>query len=83
MSGLPPIRLHDLRHVAASLMLAAGVDVKIVSQTLGHSDSRITRDIYQSVMPKAGCARRRRGNGRHGSEGCRTAGRSGRRSGRG
>ncbi|MEV8055124.1 site-specific integrase [Streptomyces antimycoticus] len=53
LSGLPPIRLHDLRHVAASLMLAAGVDVKIVSETLGHSDSRITRDIYQSVMPKA------------------------------
>ncbi|WP_153525759.1 tyrosine-type recombinase/integrase [Streptomyces jumonjinensis] len=45
--------MHDLRHVAASLMLAAGVDVKIVSETLGHSDSRITRDIYQSVMPKA------------------------------
>ncbi|MEU2992951.1 tyrosine-type recombinase/integrase [Streptomyces griseoincarnatus] len=53
LSGLPPIRLHDLRHVAASLMLAAGVDVKIVSEPLGHSDSRITRDIYQSVMPKA------------------------------
>jgi hypothetical protein len=52
-SDLPPIRLHDLRHVAASLMLAAGVDVKIVSETLGHSDTRITRDIYQSVMPKA------------------------------
>lgn len=53
LSGLPPIRLHDLRHVAASLMLAAGVDIKIVSETLGHSESRITRDIYQSVMPKA------------------------------
>lgn len=53
LSGLPPIRLHDLRHVAASLMLAAGVDIKIVSETLGHSESRITRDIYQSVMPRA------------------------------
>lgn len=53
LSGLPPIRLHDLRHVAASLMLAAGVDIKIVSETLGHSESRITRDVYQSVMPKA------------------------------
>ena len=52
-SGLPPIRLHDLRHVAASLMLAAGVDIKIVSETLGHSETRITHDIYQSVMPKA------------------------------
>lgn len=47
-SGLPPIRLHDLRHGAATLMLAAGIDVKIVSDTLGHSDTRITRDIYQN-----------------------------------
>ena len=50
-SGLPPIRLHDLRHGAASLMLAAGVDPKIVAETLGHSDTRITREIYQSVFP--------------------------------
>lgn len=55
LSGLPRIRLHDLRHVSASLMLAVGVDVdvKIVSETLGHGDTRITRDVYQSVMPKA------------------------------
>lgn len=53
-SGLPPVRLHDLRHGAATLMLAAGVDVKIVSDTLGHSDTRITRDIYQSVLPEVG-----------------------------
>ncbi|WP_269855187.1 tyrosine-type recombinase/integrase [Streptomyces sp. RPT161] len=51
-SGLPPIRLHDLRHGAATLMLAAGVDVTVVSDTLGHSDTRITRDIYQSVFPE-------------------------------
>ncbi len=49
-AGLPPIRLHDLRHGAATLMLAADVDIKVVSDTLGHSDSRITRDIYQSVL---------------------------------
>lgn len=53
-SGLPPIRLHDLRHGAATLMLAAGIDVKIVSDTLGHSDTHITRDIYQSVLPQVG-----------------------------
>lgn len=35
-------------------MLAAGVDVKVVSDTLGHSDTRITRDIYQSVLPEVG-----------------------------
>lgn len=52
LAGLPPIRLHDLRHVAASLMLAAKVDVKIVSETLGHSDTRITRETYQSIMPQ-------------------------------
>ncbi|MYV52649.1 site-specific integrase [Streptomyces sp. SID3212] len=53
-SGLPPVRLHDLRHGAATLMLAAGVDVKVVSDALGHSDTRITRDIYQSVLPHVG-----------------------------
>lgn len=53
-SGLPPIRLHDLRHGAATLMLAAGIDVKIVSDTRGHSDTRITRDIYQSVLRQVG-----------------------------
>lgn len=31
-------------------MLAAGIDVKAVSETLGHSDTRITRDTYQSVL---------------------------------
>ncbi len=53
-SDLPPIRLHDLRHGAATLMLAADIDIKIVSDTLGHSDTRITRDIYQSVLPHVG-----------------------------
>ncbi|MFD4256480.1 tyrosine-type recombinase/integrase [Streptomyces sp. NPDC058534] len=51
-SELPPIRLHDLRHGAATLMLAADIDIKIVSDTLGHSDTWITRDIYQSVLPQ-------------------------------
>lgn len=49
-AGLPPVRLHDLRHGAATLALAAGVDIKIVSEMLGHSDTHITRDIYQSVL---------------------------------
>lgn len=53
-SGLPPIRLHDLRHGAATLMLAADIDIKIVSDTLGHRGTRITRDIYQSVLPQVG-----------------------------
>ncbi|MFJ1707122.1 tyrosine-type recombinase/integrase [Kitasatospora sp. NPDC088346] len=49
-AGLPPIRLHDLRHVAATLALAAKVDIKIISEMLGHSSTTITRDIYQTVM---------------------------------
>ena len=49
-ADLPPIRLHDLRHGAASLMLAANVDIKVVSELLGHSGTTITRDIYTSVF---------------------------------
>lgn len=51
-AGLPPVRLHDLRHGAASLMLAAGVDLKIVQETLGHVSSAFTRDTYTSVYPE-------------------------------
>ncbi|MGH9015360.1 MAG: tyrosine-type recombinase/integrase [Acidimicrobiia bacterium] len=48
----PRIRLHDLRHTWATLALQAGVDVKIVSERLGHSTTTITRDIYQHVLPR-------------------------------
>jgi integrase len=47
---LPPVRLHDLRHVAATVALAAGVDIKVVSEQLGHSTTTLTRDTYQSVV---------------------------------
>ena len=50
-AGLPPIRLHDLRHTAASLALAAGVPLKVVSEQLGHSSLAITADTYTSVLP--------------------------------
>jgi Phage integrase family len=46
---LPPVRLHDLRHGAASLMLAAGVPAKVVQETLGHSTVGLTLDTYTSV----------------------------------
>jgi len=48
---LPPIRLHDLRHGAASLALQAGVDLKVVSDQLGHSSIVLTADTYVSVLP--------------------------------
>jgi integrase len=49
--GLQPIRFHDLRHSAASLMLAQGVPLKTVSETLGHASIAITADTYAHVTP--------------------------------
>lgn len=49
--ALAPIRLHDLRHTNASLALAAGVPLKVVSQRLGHSTTAITSDLYTHVIP--------------------------------
>jgi integrase len=48
-AGLPVIRLHDGRHTAASLGLEAGLDIKIVSDQLGHATTRITQDLYTHV----------------------------------
>ena len=50
-AGLPPIRLHDLRHGAASLAQAAGVDLRTVQEMLGHSSIVLTADTYTSVLP--------------------------------
>ena len=47
---MPPVRLHDLRHSAATIALAAGVDIKVVSEQLGHTTTTLTRDTYQSVV---------------------------------
>ncbi len=56
LAGLPPVRLHDLRHGAASLMLAAGVEMKVVQETLGHTSSAFTADTYTSVYPQVATA---------------------------
>lgn len=47
---LPPVRLHDLRHGAASLAHCAGVDLKTVQAQLGHSSIVLTADTYTSVL---------------------------------
>jgi len=52
LAGLPPIRLHDLRHGAATLLLAAGHDMKVVQETLGLSSITIAADTYTSVLPQ-------------------------------
>ena len=49
-AGLPHIRLHDLRHTHASLLLQAGVHPKVVQERLGHSSIRVTLDTYSHVM---------------------------------
>ncbi|MEV2277397.1 site-specific integrase [Nocardiopsis sp. NPDC049922] len=51
-AGLPPVHLHGLRHGAASLALAAGADVKVVSTELGHATTHFTQDTYQTVFPE-------------------------------
>ena len=49
--GLPPIRLHDLRHGAATLALAGGADLKAIQAMLGHASIILTADTYTSVLP--------------------------------
>jgi hypothetical protein len=51
-SGLPPVRLHDLRHGAATLAHAAGADLKTVQEQLGHASIVLTADTYTSVLPE-------------------------------
>jgi integrase len=51
-SGLPPVRLHDLRHGAASTALAAHVDLRTVQGQLGHASIVLTSDTYTSVLPE-------------------------------
>jgi integrase len=50
-AALPRIRFHDLRHTAATLLLARGVHVKVVSEMLGHANIGITLAIYGHVLP--------------------------------
>ncbi len=50
-AGLNHIRVHDLRHTHATLMLKAGVHPKIISERLGHASIGITLDTYSHVLP--------------------------------
>jgi integrase len=49
-SGLPPVRFHDLRHITATLMLAAGASIKEIQDSLGHASYNMTADIYTAVL---------------------------------
>ena len=51
LAGVPNIRFHDLRHTAASLLLATGMPILEVSRQLGHSRASTTLDIYGHLIP--------------------------------
>ena len=50
-AGLPRVRVHDLRHTAATLLLAQGVHPRVVMELLGHSQIAITMNLYSHVLP--------------------------------
>jgi integrase len=51
-AGLPDIRLHDLRHSAASLLLALNIHPRVVMELLGHSQISLTMDTYSHTVPE-------------------------------
>lgn len=50
-AGLPRFRFHDLRHTAATFLLAQGVDLRVVMEVLGHSEIALTANLYTHVLP--------------------------------
>ncbi|MDQ4085152.1 MAG: tyrosine-type recombinase/integrase, partial [Actinomycetota bacterium] len=48
--GMPSLRVHDLRHTAASVWLAAGADPKVVQRILGHASAAMTMDVYGHLV---------------------------------
>lgn len=52
-AGLPRVRFHDLRHTAATLLLAQGAPARLIMEVLGHSQISLTMNTYAHVMPAA------------------------------
>ena len=52
-AGIPRMRLHDLRHLCASLLLSQGVHPRVIMEILGHSQISLTMNTYSHVMPGA------------------------------
>ena len=48
--GLPTLRVHDLRHTAASIWLGSGADPKVVQRVLGHASAAMTMDPYGHLI---------------------------------
>lgn len=49
--GLPKIRFHDLRHTHATMLIQQNVNVKLISERLGHTDIQTTLNTYSHVLP--------------------------------
>lgn len=49
--GLPQIRFHDLRHTFATMLISKGINIKVVSEMLGHANVSITLRVYAHVLP--------------------------------
>ena len=52
-TGLPVLRMYDLRHTAASLLASWGVSIAVISEILGHSSAKMTLETYIMSMPTA------------------------------
>jgi len=52
-AGLDGLGFHDLRRAFATVLVLEGVDLKTAQSRLGHSDSRLTIDLYAQVVPEA------------------------------
>ncbi|WP_328990461.1 tyrosine-type recombinase/integrase [Kribbella sp. NBC_01245] len=48
--GMPSLRVHDLRHTAASVWLGSGADPKVVQRVLGHASAAMTMDLYGHLI---------------------------------
>ena len=51
-AGLRRVRIHDLRHTTASLLLSQGVSPRVVMEILGHSQISVTMNTYSHVSPE-------------------------------
>ena len=61
----PRIRLHDLRHTHATILLQQGINPKVVSERLGHASVSFTMDVYQHVPTRHASPSRRHLRHRH------------------
>lgn len=52
-AGLKRIRIHDLRHSHASMLIEMGFDIKVISERLGHESVKTTWDVYSHLYPEA------------------------------